>query len=145
LIVLPLVAMLIYLWRRSEKITAVMLVVSLIAAQLISFLLKTRFNRPRPDLFPPLVAEHSASFPRGHTLTAVAVYGLISGLLWQRGHRILSIVSAIWVFLIALSRVYLGAHYPSDALASLALGTILLIIILFIDSRLYRVDTDEQG
>jgi undecaprenyl-diphosphatase len=136
LIVIPMSAMFIYLWRRSEKITAVMLLVSLIASQIISLLLKSRFDRTRPDVFPPLVVEHTASFPSGHTLTAVAVYGLISALLWQRGHRLLSIISGIWLFLIALSRVYLGAHYPSDVLASLALGTILLIIILFIDRRL---------
>jgi undecaprenyl-diphosphatase len=122
-----------------------MLIVSLIASQIISLLLKYRFDRPRPDVFPPLVVEHTGSFPSGHTLTAVAVYGLISVLLWQRGHRFLSIISGIWVFLIALSRVYLGAHYPSDVLASLALGTILLIIILFIDRRLNESDADEHG
>ena len=31
----------------------------------------------------------------------------------------------------ALSRVYLGAHYPSDVLASMALGTIWLVVIWF--------------
>ena len=136
LIVFPVSAMFIYLWRRSERITAVLLVAAAITFPLISLLLKSQFERPRPDVFPPLVVEHTASFPSGHTLTAVVVYGLISVLLWQRGHRFLSIISGIWVFVIALSRVYLGAHYPSDVLASLALGTILLIIFQFIDSRL---------
>ena len=136
LVVLPVTAMFIYLWRRSERITAVLYVAAAITFPLISLLLKSQFDRPRQDLFPPLVVEHTASFPSGHTLTAVAVYGLISVLLWQRGHRFLSIISGIWVFLIALSRVYLGAHYPSDVLASLALGTILLIIFLFIDKQL---------
>ncbi len=136
LVALPVLAMFIYLWRRSEKITAVLLVAAAITFPLFSLLLKGKFDRPRPDVFPPLVVEHTASFPSGHTLTAVAVYGFISVLLWQRGHRWLSILSGFWVFMIALSRVYLGAHYPSDVLASLALGTILLIIFLFIDKRL---------
>ena len=137
----PVLIIFIYLWRRTEKITAVLLVTAAITFPLISLLLKGKFERPRPDVFPPLVVEHTASFPSGHTLTAVAVYGFISVLLWQRGHRFLSILSGIWVFMIALSRVYLGAHYPSDVLASLALGTILLIIFLYIDRRLnsYRV------
>jgi undecaprenyl-diphosphatase len=133
LLFIPLLAMFFYLWRRSEKITAGLLILSAILAPLFSLVLKEQFGRPRPDVFTPLVVEHSASFPSGHTLTAVAVYGLISILLWQRGNRVLSIISGIWVFLIALSRVYLGAHYPSDVLASLALGTIWLIIILFLD------------
>jgi len=136
LVAIPVLAMFIYLWRRSERITAVLLVISAIAFPLISLVLKSQFGRPRQDIFPPLVVEHTASFPSGHTLTAVGVYGLISVLLWQRGHRYLSIISGIWVFFIALSRVYLGAHYPSDVVASLALGTILLIIVLFIDNRL---------
>lgn len=136
LLALPIVAMFIYLWRRSEKITAALLVVSAIIFPLVSLVVKEQFGRPRQEVFPPLVVEDTFSFPSGHTLTAVGVYGFIAVLLWQRGHRLLATISGIWVFMIALSRVYLGAHYPSDVLASLALGTIMLIIILYIDRRL---------
>jgi len=135
-IIIPVLAMFIYLWRRSEKITAVLLVLSAILFPLVSLVVKEQFGRPRQEVFPPLVVEHTFSFPSGHTLTAVGVYGFIAVLLWQRGHRLLAALSGLWVFVIALSRVYLGAHYPSDILASLALGTIMLIIVLFIDKRL---------
>lgn len=136
LLALPIVAMFIYLWRRSEKITAALLVVSAIIFPLVSLVVKEQFGRPRQEVFPPLVVEDTFSFPSGHTLTAVGVYGFIAVLLWQRGHRPLATLFSMWVFMIALSRVYLGAHYPSDVLASLALGTIMLIIILYIDRRL---------
>lgn len=136
LIVLPVMAMFIYLLRRSERITAVLYVASVIVFPLISLWLKDLFGRPRQEIFIPLVSEDTYSFPSGHALTAVAVYGFAAVLLWQRGHRILAIISGFWVFVIGLSRVYLGAHYPSDVLASFALGTILLIIVLFIDKRL---------
>ena len=136
LLVFPVLAMLIYLWRRSEKITAVLYLVSVVTFPLVSVVVKNEFARPRQAIFPPLVVEHTYSFPSGHTLTAVAVYGLAAVFLWQRGHRILAIISGIWVFLVGLSRVYLGAHYPSDVLASLAIGIILLTIILFIDRYL---------
>jgi membrane-associated phospholipid phosphatase len=139
LLVLPIVAMFIYLWRRSEKTTAVLLVVSAVIYPLVSLVVKEQFGRPRPEVFPPLVIEDTFSFPSGHTLTAVGVYGFIAVLLWQRGHRLLATLSGIWVFVIALSRVYLGAHYPSDVLASLALGTIMLIIMLYIDKRLTAI------
>jgi len=136
LIVFPVLAMVVYLWRRSEKITAVLLIISAVIFPLVSLVIKEEFGRPRQTVFPPLVVEHTFSFPSGHTLTAVGVYGLIAVLLWQRGHRWLGTLSGIWVFMIALSRVYLGAHYPSDVLASLAVGTILLTIVLYIDRLL---------
>jgi undecaprenyl-diphosphatase len=135
-IVIPVLAMFVYLWRRSERITAAIYVVSVIAFPLIGSAIKNQFARPRQEFIPPLTVEHTYSFPSGHALTAVAVYGLAAVLLWQRGHRILAALSGIWVFMIGLSRVYLGAHYPSDVLASFAAGTIMLIIVLIIDKRL---------
>ena len=63
-------------------------------------------------------------------------YGLMAVLLWQRGHRLLALLSGFWVLAVALSRIYLGAHYPSDVLASIAVGLILVIITLLIDKQL---------
>ncbi len=136
LILIPIALTVITLWRRSDKLTTAVVVASFLTSLLVGQLFKMKFDRPRPDVFAPLLVENTASFPSGHTLAAVSFYGLLSVLLWERGHRLLSVISGIWVFLIALSRVYLGAHYPSDVLASLALGTILLFITLFTYKRL---------
>ena len=134
-ILIPLAITVVVLWRRSEKTTAALVVTSLAAGFILSTLFKVQYARPRPDVFPPLVVEHSYSFPSGHTMAAVSFYGLLAILLWQRGHRLLAVVAALWVLLVAFSRVYLGAHYPSDVLASLALGIILLFMIMIIDKR----------
>jgi len=136
IILLPITVTFVYLWRRSEKIAAALVVTSFLTSLLVGQLFKIQFARPRPAVFTPLVIEHTASFPSGHTLAAVSFYGFLSVLLWERGHRVLSIIAAAWVFLISLSRIYLGAHYPSDVLASLALGIILLFITLFTYRRL---------
>jgi undecaprenyl-diphosphatase len=136
LIAIPVLAMFIYLWRRSEKVTAALYVAAVIAFPLVSLVVKNQFARPRQQLFPPLVDEQTYSFPSGHSLTAMAVYGLAAVLLWQRGHPTLAVISGVWVLLIGLSRVYLGAHYPSDVLASYAAGTILVVIVVTIDRRL---------
>ncbi|MDX1417444.1 MAG: phosphatase PAP2 family protein [Candidatus Promineifilaceae bacterium] len=135
---IPVLIVFIYLWRRGDRITAVIYVLSVIVFPLISLVLKNSFGRPRQSLFIPLVSESTYSFPSGHTLTAAAVYGLAAVLLWQRDHRMLALLSASWVMLVGLSRIYLGAHYPSDVLASLAVGIILVIIFLFIDGGLNR-------
>ena len=132
----PLAIAVVILWRRSEKVTAALVVTSVAAGFILSTLFKVQYARPRPDVFPPLVVEHSYSFPSGHTMAAVSFYGLLAILLCQRGHRLLAIIAALWVLLVAISRVYLGAHYPSDVLASLALGIILLFMIMIIDRQI---------
>jgi len=96
----------------------------------LNIMLKALFTRPRLQLFPPLVVETSFSFPSGHTMVAVAFYGLISILLWRKRQYAWAILAGVWVFLVGLSRIYLGVHYPSDVLASLAVGTIWLVLIL---------------
>jgi len=136
LLAIPVLTIVIYLWRRSERRTAILYMISVITYPLLGLWLKELFGRPRQLIFPPLVEESTASFPSGHTLTAVAAYGLAAAFLWQRGHKAWSILAVIWLLLIALSRIYLGAHYPSDVLASLALGVILNIIVLSVDRRL---------
>jgi len=132
LIVVLVVGTAIWFWWHDEKITALLFIVSFVGTFLLNSLLKLIFARPRPDLFPPLVVEHSYSFPSGHAMSAIAYFGLLALVLWQKGHRGWAVLAGLWVPLVALSRVYLGAHYPSDVLASLTIGTIWLVIVWFV-------------
>lgn len=129
LIVVPVMLAAVIFWRRGMKWLSVLIFASWIGSLLLNVVLKTIFARPRPDVFPPLVVEHSYSFPSGHTMSAIAFYGLLSLYLWERRRRGWAVLAGLWVPLVALSRVYLGAHYPSDVLASLAIGTIWLVIV----------------
>ena len=144
LIILPLVGTAVWFWRHGEQTTAILFMASFAGALLLSGLLKLIFARPRPDLFPPLVVEHSYSFPSGHTMSAIAYYGLLALVLWQRGRRGWAILAGLWVPLVALSRVYLGAHYPSDVLASLAVGTIWLVIVWFTYTGQHVNNTNQK-
>jgi membrane-associated phospholipid phosphatase len=73
---------------------------------------------PKLDVFPPM-----QSFPSGHTAAAVALYGGIAVILAIHSRR-RAYAAAWWVMLliipvaVAISRVYRGMHYPSDAAAS---------------------------
>jgi membrane-associated phospholipid phosphatase len=117
------------LWfRQHQKPQALLLSITVFGAVITNAALKFLFARPRPEVFPPLVVETSYSFPSGHTTTAAAFYGMLAILLWQAHHRRWALLSGVWVFAVAFSRVYLGAHYPSDVLGSLALGTLWLVI-----------------
>ena len=123
----------VWLWRwRQQPLDALTLVVTIFGAVAINTLFKLLFARPRPTVFPPLTVEHSYSFPSGHTSTAVAFYGLLAVLLWRAHHRGWALLSGVWVLAIALSRVYLGVHYPSDVLGSLALGAIWISAVMVV-------------
>jgi len=129
--VLLVVGTAVYFWWHGDRATMQLVLASFGGSFLLNSLLKLLFARPRPNLFPPLVTETSYSFPSGHAMSAVAVYGLLALLLWQRGRYAWAILAGFWVPLVALSRVYLGVHYPSDVLASLALGTVWFVIVWF--------------
>lgn len=97
-----------------------------LGGQLLSLTLKLVYRRPRPTVFPPLIHASGFSYPSGHTITAVMTYGLLAVVIRRRlprAWRWVSTAIAIGVVaLVGLSRVYLGAHYPSDVLGSVLIA-----------------------
>ena len=86
--------------------------------------------RPRPEANSIAEAAGGFSFPSAHSATSVAVYATIALILIRasrRGHNRIAIASlaATLVFSVGLSRVLLGAHYPTDVLAGWAFGALL--------------------
>ena len=126
---IPITALMFYLWKQGEGVLVFEPAAAILLFPSAAAVVKQFIRRPRPDIIPPLMIEHSFSFPSGHTITAVGVYGLAMVLLWKKGKRGWAVFSGIWMLLVSLSRIYLGVHYPSDVLASLSLGAVLLILL----------------
>ncbi|MFL5766318.1 MAG: phosphatase PAP2 family protein [Actinomycetota bacterium] len=92
-------------------------------AELTLTLSKSAFDRPRPPN--PLVSTSGASFPSGHAVAASATAVALVLALMAPGarRRKWELIAAAFAFVMALSRVYLNAHWFSDVVAGTLLGT----------------------
>lgn len=96
-------------------------------------LLKAVFERPRPSFSDPLATATGFSFPSGHAMISLTVYGalafVIAARVGSRRAQLLVLSSAVGLVLaIGFSRVYLGVHYASDVLAAYSAGLAWLMI-----------------
>ncbi|HET7539426.1 MAG TPA: phosphatase PAP2 family protein [Polyangiaceae bacterium] len=99
---------------------------STIGSLFLNLLLKLLFHRARPHAEPAylLPRPDSLSFPSGHAMAAASVLGSLAVVVRVLGPRravwlSVALFSALTIVGVALSRVYLGAHYPSDVLGGL--------------------------
>lgn len=111
------------------------LLISVLGGELFVWIIKNIISRPRPSLINALVNETTYSFPSGHTFVSIAFYGLLVYFIVQsEKNKFLKIISfiigSILIILVGLSRIYLGAHWPSDVLASFVSGAAWLSIII---------------
>lgn len=102
---------------------------TLVIGNLINVLAKNLIQRPRPS--DKLVAIGGYSFPSGHTFgTALFIFFVVFLIVPQIKdvtlRRILTFLGFLWILIIALTRVYLHVHYPTDTIAS-----ILLVLFLW--------------
>ncbi|EST11034.1 PAP2 family phosphoesterase [Sporolactobacillus laevolacticus DSM 442] len=110
--------------RGQLRLTAVACAVSLTASHLVVQIFKKCFPRKRPYLILdgtnfPINALRDHSFPSGHT---TAIFSVIIPLILF--HPSLSIILLPVGFSVAISRIFLGLHYPSDVLAGMLLGSL---------------------
>ena len=127
LVVTPLAVILALLARRRWGTWDLgwLLLVVVGGATALTGVVKLLTDRARPD--EALIATVSSAFPSGHAVRAVAVYGLfvwlIRGLVRHRVVRAIAIPAAAGLIALnGVARVALGAHWPTDVLAGMALG-----------------------
>lgn len=134
-------------WRRA----ALWLVLAILGAAVLNFTLKYVFHRLRPTPFFGFSPQTYDSFPSGHALFSLCVYGVLAGLVAGRV-RSIRVRMAIWAFTaflvsaIGLSRIYLGVHYPSDVISGYLAATIWVCTLVALDRlRIRRRTARRQG
>lgn len=120
----------------KKKNTGLIISSVLIISTIFNNLLKIIFCRTRPDVI-KLVHESSYSFPSGHTMASVSMYGILIYILVRSNINkkikvTLITILSILPILVGLSRVYLGAHYISDIIGGFLVSIILLLIETYI-------------
>ena len=125
-------ALRIWLRRWHESLV---LAIALGGEVLIFLIVAAVVHRPRPPVFRLDPAPPTSSFPSGHTAAAVIVYGFLAFVLWRyMANRYLA--AMLCTLLIAvpvavgLSRLYRGAHFPTDVIAGAVLGIVWLSFVI---------------
>lgn len=116
-----------YLVVMAKRSAAVFVLVAIGGGTVVSFALKSLFERARPDLVPHGVEVATASFPSGHAMLSAVTYLTLGALLARflprrRAKAYVVTVAALLTLAIGVSRVYLGVHWPTDVLAGWTLG-----------------------
>ncbi len=106
----------------------------------LNLLLKGVFERARPDVL-SMVAETTFSFPSGHTMNSFVFFLGMTYFIFRRMRNrqlglLLILLTGMMTLLIGISRIYLGAHYPSDVLGGFAAGLVWFVAVLLFEKTL---------
>jgi undecaprenyl-diphosphatase len=135
-VLVPVTALIsVFLVRNGRAAEGWLLVLSLAGVALFSRLAKLWFARPRPDLFPVIGdIPLDASYPSAHTAQIVAFAVALCWILKPEKlgltYYSLTGIALILTILVALSRIYLQVHFPSDVVGGALLG-LLWVLGLF--------------
>lgn len=102
---------------------------------------KSIFQRPRPELAVRIIKEGGYSFPSGHSMNCLVIYGMLIYLTrrYCRNKRIANIITvalSLLILAIGCSRVYVGVHFPTDILGGWSLGIAVLTAAIIIFERI---------
>ena len=124
----------IILWIRKHRSEATTIAVAGAGAIGLNILLKQLFARARPQLWERTVDVKFYSFPSGHAMISMVIYGLLGYLLGSRFPKQRWWIYSLTIILVAvigLSRLYLGVHWPTDVIAGYTAGLVWLIACIY--------------
>jgi undecaprenyl-diphosphatase len=116
-----------FLLRREHHL-AIYVAIAVTTGSIASVLLKSGFDRPRPDLVAHGQHVYTASFPSGHSMLSAIVFLTLGALVASAPReRVMQLyvlgLSALLALAVGVSRIYLGVHWPTDVLGGWAAGT----------------------
>jgi undecaprenyl-diphosphatase len=130
-------------WLNKRKLNAIMLMTGVGLSSMLLFFLKLFFKSSRP--INALVTENNFSYPSGHVLISIVLFGLLIFFYWKsfsKSKKILvSIPYIALIITIAFSRLYLNVHWLSDIFGSITLGSFFLFTTIYLYNLISRRGT----
>ena len=131
---MTLVLAMVLLWKR-DWYWLLVVAITVPGGTALNILMKYAFHRARPHFDDPLLTLSTYGFPSGHMAAATLLYGTFAAILvvhvdsW-RTRVLIALIAFLVVVFVGLSRIYLGVHFLSDALAAFAEGVAWLALCL---------------
>ena len=116
-------------------------ITAFVGAIAIGWLFKEIVARPRPQVWEQIAPQFGYSFPSNHSMYAMVLAGILLVYGYQTAWRHVAIMlGGLWCFVMGLSRMYLGAHFPTDVVGGFSLGLVWLCLVtwLFIRFNIFQ-------
>lgn len=129
------------LYILNHKTDAYMLVWNLVNIVILNKGIKYVVKRPRPANM--LIFKDGYSFPSGHSMLSIGIYGFLMFLVYksnlkQSVKNILYVIFSMIILIVGFTRLYLGVHYPSDVIGGyLITAAYLILFITYIKKKIY--------
>ncbi|WP_019413261.1 phosphatase PAP2 family protein [Paenisporosarcina sp. TG20] len=136
------------LWlTKKDKWGIIFFILAIGGGGILTQIFKHYFGRERPSINPEIDAI-GYSFPSGHSMGSLIFYGFVIYFvartkLSRKMKWIFAILAGILVLLIGISRIYLGAHFPSDVVSGYMAGGVWMIAcIISVEWMIWRSRSD---
>ncbi|GAB2952991.1 hypothetical protein GCM10027048_17710 [Hymenobacter coalescens] len=116
------------LWWCRLRREAVEVFAAVVGSALLNQMLKLAFGRVRP--LTALIYQPGLSFPSGHAMIGLALYGMLAWQLWRHGrHPGWAVLVLLWALGVGLTRIYLHVHYATDVVAGFAAAVAWVVLV----------------
>jgi undecaprenyl-diphosphatase len=138
-----------YMALDGKRHMALFMLGSVGSGLIAGMILKDVFQRPRPHLVPYAAGVTGTSFPSGHSMMSALTFLALGALLARSQERrrlkaFFLLTAVLLTFLVGVTRVYLGVHWPSDVLAGWTAGAVWALLCWLAAKWLQRRHTIEQ-